>query len=132
MRRAERRLGWQPALTSYLAAAARRPFCYGEWDCALFVAGAVLIVTGQDLRPGWPYATRAEGVRRMREDGHRDHIAWFRAHLPPVAPAAALPGDVAVMPGRALGIVQGRGVYVLAPDGLGLAPLASAREVLAV
>lgn len=130
MARPHRLPDWQDRLHHLVAQQSRRSFAYGQWDCALFVAAAVEAVTGRDVRPSWSYGDRVGGLRRMRGDGFRDHVAYFQA-LFPRAPDAA-PGDIAVMPGRALGVVQGRMVYVLTPEGLGLAPLAHAREVLAV
>lgn len=130
--RPHRLAGWQSHLARYLAHAADRPFAWGSWDCALFVAGAVLILTGRDVRPDWSYDSRDAGVRLMRAAGHRDHVAYFRSLFPAIGPQAAQPGDIAIMPGRALGIVQGRAVYQVTPAGLGIAPVALMRGVLAV
>ncbi len=124
--------GWQQHLAALVARNARRPFAWGTWDCAQFAAAAIMAQTGRDLRPGWAYADRAEGVRRMRAMGYRDHLAWFRAHLAGLPVAQALPGDIAIMPGRALGVVQGRAVYQVTEAGLALAPIGLARGVLAV
>ncbi len=131
--RPDRLPGWEGALARVIAQASSRSFVYGEWDCALFVARAVLAVTGRDLRPDWSYETRADGVRLMRAAGYRDHVAYFRAHCGCLeSPRLALPGDIAVMPGRSLGILQGRMVYQLTPRGMALAPAGLMREALAV
>lgn len=123
---------WQSSLALYLSATARLTFAFGRWDCALFVAGAVAAQGGPNLIPDWTYRTRAEGLRKMRAAGHDDHVAWFAAHLPAVPPAELQPGDVAILPGTTLGIVQGRYVYTVAPGGLSLSPLSAAIGGLAV
>lgn len=130
--RPDRLPGWQSRLSRYIDVAVPRCFEYGVWDCALFVAGAVEALTGQDVRPDWSYTSRAEGVRLMRAAGHRNHIDYFRSLFRPVAPAAAQPGDIAVMPGRSLGILQGRAVYLIGPGGMGLGLRSQMREALAV
>lgn len=40
---------WQARLEKYLASARGRKFKYGEFDCCLFVAGAIQAMTGTDL-----------------------------------------------------------------------------------
>lgn len=130
--RHDRLPGWEMALARWLALDPRRPFVWGEWDCAQFAARAVEVITGRDVRPRWSYASRAEGVRRMRALGFRDHVGWFEALFPEVAPGAALPGDIAILRGRILGIVQGRHVYHVTQGGLALAPRSVMRGALAV
>lgn len=128
---------WKQALGQYLAQAARQPFAPGQHDCALFAAGAVAVMTGQDLAAGWRgrYRTLAGGLRMLRRAGHADHVAFAAAHFAEVPPAFAQPGDLAVVAGAdgaALGVVQGENVYVLRPEGLGLVPLSWAHRVFRV
>ena len=123
--------GWQTRLTDYIAACARREFAPGQHDCALFAAGAVKAMTGEDLTPPGlrDYPDIATGVARLRAAGFRDHVALAAALLPEVAPMMAAPGDVAVVARGdelALGIVQGAKVYVVGPEGLGLVDLTEA------
>lgn len=40
--------GWRPAFDSFIRAAAGRPFVWGKFDCCLFPADALLIMTGKD------------------------------------------------------------------------------------
>lgn len=116
---------WARRLAHLLAEAGPRPLRYGRWDCAQFARAAILAQTGRDVAPTWGYASRAEGLRKMRADGHADHVAFFRSFLPGIDRWSARPGDIAIMPGLALGVVQGRElVYVVRPSGLGLAPRA--------
>lgn len=128
---------WAVVLSQYLGEVARTPFAYGRNDCALFAAGAVKAMTGVDPAAAWRgrYRTLRGGLRILRADGHDDHIAAAAALLPEVAVAMAQPGDLAVVPtpdGLALGVVQGRAIYVLRPDGLGLVDLLSATRAFRV
>lgn len=133
-----RRPDWRTRLVSYLAQAARQPFRPGLHDCALFAAGAVEAITGADYAAPYRgrYSTERGGIRILRRDGSRDHIALAAAHLRQRAPGErAQPGDLAVIPtdrGPALGVVQGPMVYALGPAGMGLTPLDAAAMVYEV
>ena len=39
---------WEQALMRHVSACERTPFAYGEHDCTMFAAGAVLAMTGHD------------------------------------------------------------------------------------
>lgn len=115
---------WRPRLAAYVSGVARQKFKPGAQDCALFVAGAVLAMTGHDPAADWRgrYRTLSGGKRRLRGQGFADHIAFVEAHLAEIPPAFAAVGDVAVLPGDgaapALGLVQGDAVYCLRAEGL--------------
>ena len=123
----QRRRDWRARLTDYLSRVARQRFRPGRHDCALFAAGAVEAMTGADPAAMWrgQYDTIEAGRAALAAEGWADHIAVAAALFPAVAPALAGVGDLAVMPAdygeRALGIVQGPGVYCLRPSGLVLA-----------
>ncbi|WP_370267409.1 hypothetical protein [Nioella sp.] len=130
--------GWQNRLVAFLAAAGRERFVPGQHDCALFASGALAAMTGVDLAAPYRgrYTTERGGIRILRKDGYRDHVALAAAHLRARADGErALPGDLAVIAtenGPALGVVQGASVYVLGPDRLALMPLTSATTVFEV
>lgn len=114
---------WQKNLTGYLLARSRQDWAYGTMDCALFAAGAVEAMTGVDLAEGYRghYGTLKEGVKLLRNEGVRDHVALAAALFEEIHPAYARPGDLAVLEtaeGPALGVVQGEHVYVGSPRGL--------------
>lgn len=118
---------WHVALIQYLATCARTPFAEGSNDCALFAAGAVEAMTGTDYAAPYRgrYTTTKGGLRMLRRAGFADHIALAAANLPEIPVSSAKPGDVAAVAtpeGEALGVVQGAGVYVLTPGGMGILP----------
>jgi hypothetical protein len=114
----KRSTDWQNSLMIYLSGVHSIPFQYGIHDCALFCAGAIEAMTGVDLAKGHRgYASRADGIRKMRKAGFDDHVAYFASHLPECHPLEAQAGDLAVLDDAAMGVVQGRGIYVLT-DGL--------------
>ena len=122
---------WRGRLRAYASSAARTPFNYGRHDCALFAAGAVAAMTGEDPAAGWRgrYTTLRGGLRVIRKAGHADHIAAAAAWFTEIPSAFAQVGDLAVAPGDAglaLGVVAGAHVWVLRPEGLGTVPLTMA------
>lgn len=136
--RVERLDGWRLDLMQYLGEVARSEIKIGRHDCALFAAGAVQAMTGVDFAAPYRgrYKTLQGGLRILAQDGFGDHVDLARAHFTAVPVASGCPGDLAVIeaePVRALGIIQGGGIYVLQFEGgLGLVPLTRAIEVLRV
>ncbi len=122
---------WRQRLIEYLGKASRQPFVEGEHDCALFLANGVRAMTGQDFAAPYRgrYTTTKCGMRILKKAGFDDHIDLAAHHLVERPVAMARAGDGAVVPtddGPALGIVQGEGVYVLGPSGMGVVPLTTA------
>lgn len=115
---------WQSRLTGYLAETAREGFRFGSNDCALFAAGAVRAMTGSDPAAAFRgvYDTFEGGLKRLKKAGFADHVAVVAALFPPVPPAFAQVGDLAVVDtveGPALGVVVGEMIACLGPKGLG-------------
>ena len=132
-----RRPDWRPRLVAYIEEVRARPFSYGSHDCALFAAGAVEAVTGDDLAVAWRgnYGSLKEGLTRLQEVGAADHLAVVSSFLEPVQPAFAQVGDIAVLvaPGiPALGIFEGEMILVLREDGLGRVPREAATQAFRV
>ena len=121
-------------LIAYAAEAGTRPFRPGRNDCALFAAGWVKQLTGQDLARGWrgTYRSLKRGQQFLEEAGFADHVALAAAQLPEIAPAFAQVGDLAVLDDQAFGIVAGEMIYCLKPDGLGLVPRSAMRRAFQV
>ncbi len=128
---------WHPRLCAWLTEVRTAQFAYGSHDCALFAAGAVAAMTGEDPAQAWRghYTTLRGGLRKLRADGYRDHVALAADMFREIAPGAARPGDLATVPGPdglALGVVQGEHVYALQETGLALVPVDSATRAFAV
>lgn len=121
-------------LIAYASEAGQRPFRPGRHDCALFAAGWVKQVTGQDHARGWRSAYRSlkRGQELLVDASFPDHIALAAAHLPEIAPAFAQVGDIAVLEDNAFGIVAGEMIYCLKPQGLGLVPRSGMRRAFQV
>lgn len=121
-------------LIAYAADAGQKPFRPGRNDCALFAAGWVKQLTGEDLARGWrsTYRSLKRGQQMLEEAGFTDHVALAAAHLPEIPPSFAQVGDLAVLETQAFGIVAGEMIYCLKPDGLGLVPRSAMRRAFAV
>lgn len=133
-----RLVNWESRLMAYIAGVARAGFAFGQHDCALFAAGGVEALTGEDPARVWrgQYVSQAGGIRHLRKAGHADHIAAARALFPEIHPSGIMLGDLAAVPADdglgALGIVQGEMIYVLRIDGLGLLPVSAGTIFLGV
>ncbi|MCB2130907.1 MAG: hypothetical protein KDE03_18020 [Rhodobacteraceae bacterium] len=133
-----RRADWRDRLVAYIAAARLKPFRPGQHDCALFVAGAVEVMTGHDFGRGWrgKYRSLEAGQKLAEAQGYADHTAIFAALCPDVAPSFAQVGDIMVMPGPdgtdALGVLQGEVVFCLHPGGIVAVSRLDAKRALRV
>lgn len=120
-----RRADWQRQLVCYLDDVKRRSFGYGQFDCALFVAGAVEAMTGEDYAGLFRnrYDTPRKGLKLLAGHGHASPIDFVAMHFEETLPALAAPGDIVVVVengDRALGILQGSQIYVVAEQGVSL------------
>lgn len=125
--------GWENRLVSYLSGVARKRFEYGDVDCALFAAGAVQVMTGDDhtLNSAGKYRSLKEGLLLMKQHGFKNHVEYAASLFEECEGVLmAQRGDVAVVPaeggGFALGIVQGANVYIMTNEGLGSRSLTDA------
>lgn len=130
---------WRTALFDYVHDVARRPFQWGEHDCALFAAGAVKAMTGEDFAAGYRgrYKTLRGGLGLLRRKGFVDHADMAASVLEEIHPSRAQVGDVAAIEESghtALGIVQGPRIYVLRPGeaGIGTVGLLDAKRAFRV
>ena len=92
-------------LNNYLKDSLSRPYEVGEWDCALFVAEWVDILTGSDRADYFRglYQEKEEGLAqfgplRRRVAMELDSLGFFKAE-------SARLGDVALLRGGLIGIV---------------------------
>lgn len=126
LRRAGRRSDWPKRLIAAVEAARGRRFAWGQHDCALFAATCVEAMTGLDLAAGLrgAYGNARAAVAALDAMFGVKTLAELGDLLfgPPIDPALAQRGDVALVDvseiGEAAGVVLGR--FVAAPGPLGV------------
>ncbi len=129
-----RRPDWRPRLRTWLIEVDGLPLVYGQHDCCLFGAGAVLAQTGVDLATFWRgrYTTLRGGLRILRRAGYRDFVDLVAAHLAEAQGRFVREGDLAVIEtgtGPAIGVSQGSAIYILTESGrLGLTPFSAVQR----
>jgi hypothetical protein len=124
---------WQLRLAAYMAQRQAEPFAWGQQDCALFAAGAVLAITGHDpaadLRGS--YAGAREALAVVADRGGLEAIATA-ALGPPINPRRAAVGDVVLVAGAHGALLAVcNGTHALAPGDSGLVPMPMAAALSA-
>jgi hypothetical protein len=130
---------WQSSLSGYLMSVASTPFRYGVLDCGLFVADALLVMTGIDAASELrgTYTNRREAfasIKSLCGTASMEAVATYIARsygIPQLPILCAQRGDpVLLRHGRtsSLGIVALHGTEILTPykDGLLRLPLSHA------
>ena len=103
---------WEDRLHDYLAGLAGASFAWGTLDCALFAAGAVLAMTGDDPAAAFRdrYGTARGSVRALRKWGAGTLEATIAATFADRPLAFARRGDLALVDGplgASVGVVVG-------------------------
>lgn len=127
-----RRSDWRARLNAYIVSHRATPFGYGTHDCALFAAGAVEAMTGEDMAAAFrgAYDSAEGGLVAMQAAGFESPIALAASRFERIPASLAAVGDIAVVDtenGPAIGVVQGAQIAMVGPSGLMLVPLTSAR-----
>lgn len=120
--------GWEQALASHTRAHMRTPYRWGAHDCALFAAGCVAVVTGEDFGAEFRGTYDDEhGARRLLASlGCEDVGDLASRYLPEIAPSEARRGDVVMIAGKFgpfLAVVDGRTAIGPAARGLTHTPV---------
>ena len=126
-----RRPDWQSAFDEFLCANRARTFVWGQWDCCLFVADAILSITGKDiaeeLRGRYSSLREARWILRARcgsSSIERSVAKLFSvAGLPEVSPLFAHRGDPVIARGGSdfqIGVVGLNGSIVINSETQGL------------
>lgn len=130
--------GWRGRLDQALDDA-RKPFCWGENDCCVGLAGpAVLALTGEDLAIPFrsQYSTALGALKALKAAGFDDLDAFAASYFPKAHPSRARMGDLAAFKaddtGWALGVVIGAQTTVLRPDGIGIVRTLDADHIFLV
>lgn len=61
----QRRPDWQSRLAEFLVSHRQNHFSYGTWDCGLFVADAIQVITGTDLAA--PFRGKYSSLSQVRK-----------------------------------------------------------------
>ncbi len=126
-----RKHDWAERLANYLAANMHTSFVWGEFDCCLFAANAIIETHGVDFAAPFRghYSTATGSVRALKKYGQGDIESTLNAIFGPIKPRLkANRGDVALIhtpSGKALGIVFGGAVYAATENGLTNLPMKS-------
>lgn len=111
---------WEEALSTYLDRCHDTQFKWGEHDCALFAAGAVLAMCGIDpgaaMRGTYSDAKGAAGALKLHGAGTllRTAEAWFGQAK---HPSAAKRGDIVAKGRNTLGICVGHWSWFVGEEG---------------
>ncbi|MCO4316350.1 hypothetical protein M8997_004075 [Phyllobacterium sp. 21LDTY02-6] len=123
----ERYSFWRPALAEYIDASMQKPFQWSEHDCALFAAGAVEAMTGEDFAAPYrgKYKSLKGGLGLLKRKGFANHAELAASLLEEIPISLASVGDIAAVKVStggfyALGVVNGPRIYLCRPDSLGL------------
>ncbi len=137
----QRTAGWEHRLNELFVAARKRAFVWGEHDCFLWAADAVLALTGHDPVADWRgrYTDELTALRTLRDYLGRPESLRDAADLLAERIAAeiganeaslafARRGDVALVDGaahRTFAVVapNGRTLAAVTPEGLARLPL---------
>ena len=121
---------WRSRLSDYIDSVRFAPFEPGTMDCALFAAGAVLAMTGEDIARTWRgYDTLAKGAAKLRKAGFATHVDALADVLEEIHPSQAALGDILAFEidgplKLALGVCNGERAFAIRPEG-GLGTLES-------
>lgn len=91
-----RKLDWQLAFATCVAENQDRPFIWGEHDCVLWAANAVLSITGFDAAEGFRdrYSTALGAAKLLKEFGGMEALVTAKLEREPTPPAFANVGDI--------------------------------------
>lgn len=114
---------WRDKLHDYIDSVRRSSFVYGELDCALFAAGAVQAMTGEDPAEGMrgAYHSHEEGIEVLNSNGYLDHIDAAAAMFQSISPAQAQHGDLVLIEtgeGLGFGVIGGGRIFAMGTRGL--------------
>lgn len=118
-------------LNTLLIEKKNEPFKWGTWDCCIFAADCVLVMTGEDkleLFRG-TYGSKYTAAKALREIGSGTLVSTLQDHLgESIAPHRAWRGDLVIHKNN-VGVCVGTHAYFVAEDGLILTSMADVEKV---
>lgn len=125
-----RRQDWPLRLNAWLGEVRARPFAWGEFDCALGAAEAVLAMTGVDYAVEFrgAYFSKRDAVRLLAARGGLEALVTQALGEPLATPKLAQRGDVVLVDsgaeGPAIAVVMGAEAAAPGPQGAVFVPMA--------
>lgn len=119
---------WQTALAKFIQECRKRPFEWGEFDCCLFAADAVHLMTGHDYAADFRghYTTKIGAARALKNYGAGTIEATLEQQLGPYKTGIGYKrGDVCLVEtdlGDAAGVFFGGAVWTTSEKGLTALP----------
>lgn len=113
-----RKSTWEADLNAYLAAVRKMPFRWGAHDCALYIAGAVEVMTGVDPAAAYrgQYSTELGAAKALKKLGAGTLEATLDATFPPIATGFIGRGDLA-WNGESVGVCIGADALFVGEEG---------------
>lgn len=110
---------WESDLAAFVANRFEKPFTWGEHDCALFGADAVLTITGTDPAPDFRgvYSDQKGAREALRKFGKGTLLKTYQDRFPEKPISFAQRGDL-IWNGFAIGVCYGSfALFIGEPDG---------------
>jgi hypothetical protein len=115
-----KRPDWRERLERFVLERSERPFVWGVSDCVLFVADAVLAMTGVDVAASYRERySSAEGAQQLMNGRSLGQMMTEALGIPLPVPLFARFGDpclVSIRSGMIAGVVMGEHVAVQGPS----------------
>jgi hypothetical protein len=126
-----RKTNWQLDFEKTVSEHKDKAFIWGEHDCVLWAANAVLAITGFDAAEGFrdSYSTALGAAKLLKDFGGMEALVTTKLEREPVAPAFANIGDVLLVLQEGqpmLAICNGETMLAPGLDGLVALPTLSA------
>lgn len=114
-----RKTTWEEELSDYIASKRDEPFDYGVNDCAMFAAGAVEAMTGENPMEEFfgSYGDLRGSIKALKTLGEGSLEATIDGKFDEVEVGRAQRGDLAFFDGS-VGVVLGGFAYFVSDDGL--------------
>lgn len=117
---------WNIHLEDYFFEHLNTPFQWGKFDCVMFVAGAMKVVTGERVIPSelsWTsYRGAMKALRKYSDGTVKGSVAKFASDFDRIRPISIRLGDLCIVKNEqnedVCSIFSGRGPMVATPDGV--------------
>lgn len=125
-------------LTHFICENVNRPFQWGKFDCCMFAADAIKIMSGVDPATEFRgrYRSASGAYKQLKKHGYNNVDEVLRAKLgKPIPRLQCNQGDIASIStpeGIAAGVIFGASIYAPGPEGMTATPLKKAINIYGV